>query len=258
MTPAADVAPGEREPLPLRASAPRLTGPVIMGQRWRDLVYLHWRVPPARVQPLLPRGVRADTFDGDAWVGLIPFRLLDAGVGRGAPVPYVGSFVECNVRTYSVDADGRRAVTFLSLDAERLAVVAAARAVFALPYMWASMSAERDGDVVTYASRRLAPGQRGAATRVAVRLGGPVDEADPLALFLTARFGLHTRIAGRLVHVPNSHEPWRLHHATLLDLDDGLVAAAGLPGLVERPPDSVLAAPGVTTRFGRPVVAREL
>lgn len=244
--------------LPVRTTAPRYRGPAIMGQRWRDLVFLHWRVPAGRLQPLVPRGCKVDTFDGSAWVGLIPFRLLEAGPGRLPAVPWLGSFVEWNVRTYTVDAEGRRDVAFMSLDAQRLGVVLGARAVFALPYAWARMSASRTGDVLRYDSRRRWPGPRGASSSAVVRLGPPVADPDPLAQFLTARFGLHTRIGGRLVHVPNVHEPWPLHEAELLHLDDGLLAAAGLPGLADRAPDSVLASPGVRTHFGAPVQAGEV
>jgi uncharacterized protein YqjF (DUF2071 family) len=243
---------------PISTIAPPLTGRPIMGQRWTDLVFLHWRVPVEDVRPLVPRGCGVDTFDGDAWVGLVPFRLLDAGPGRLPGVPWLGSFVEWNVRTYTVDGEGRRDVSFCSLDAERLGIVLGARAVFALPYMWARMSASRQGDVLHYTSRRRWPGPRGAGSSAMVRLGGPLAPGDPLAEFLTARYGLHTRIGGRLVHVPNTHEPWPLHGADLLDLDDGLLAAAGLPGVADRAPDSVLASPGVLTRFGRPVPATEV
>lgn len=240
---------------PVSTTAPPLPRPVIMGQRWRDLVFLHWRVPVEAVAPLVPRGVAVDTFDGSAWVGLIPFRLLDAAPGRLPAVPYLGSFVECNVRTYTVDGEGRRGVAFCSLEAQRLAVVLGARAVFSLPYTWARMSATREGDVLRYRSHRRWPGPDDARTAVDVRLGEPVPPGDELAEFLTARFGLHTRVGGRLLFVPNTHEPWPLHRAELLHLDDTLVATAGLPGVVDRSPDSVLVSPGVRTRFGRPVPA---
>lgn len=223
-----------------------------MHQRWRDLVFLHWRVPAALVRRQIPVGTEPDTFDGDAWVGLIPFRLLGAGPGRLPAIPWLGSFAETNVRTYTVDGDGRRGVAFCSLDAQRLGVVLGARAAFGLPYMWARMTAERDGDVLRYSSSRTWPGPRGAGGAVSVRLGSPLSAPDPLADFLTARWGLHTRVAGRLAYVPNTHEAWPLHTATLLRLDDSLVTAAGWPGLAGRTPDSVLASPGVSARFALP------
>ena len=233
-------------------AAPLLRGPQLMHQHWRDLVFLHWRVPVDTVQPLLPQGTVADTFDGSAWVGLIPFRLMRAGPGALPPVPYLGSFAETNVRTYTVDGDGRRGVAFLSLEAQRLLVVLGARTVFGLPYMWASMTAHRDGDVLRYSTARRWPGPRDAGGSVVVRLGAALPGPDPLADFLTARWGLHTTVGGRLRYIPNSHEDWPLHQAQLLRLDDSLVAAAQLPGLAERAPDSVLASPGVQARFGLP------
>jgi uncharacterized protein len=56
--------------------------------------------------------------------------------------------------------------------------------------------------------------------------------------------------------VPNQHERWPIQHAELLDLDDALVTAAGLPGLSDRPPDSVLFSRGVHTEFAWPRTVR--
>ena len=177
--------------------------------------------------------------------------MVGAGVGRGPAVPRLGTFAETNVRLYSVDETGRRGVVFLSLEAARLAVALGARLTFGLPYTWARMRVHRDAGLVTYQSRRRWPGPRGAGGRIVVRPGVAID-TDPLAAFLTARWGLHTRWLGRTLYVPNHHEPWPLHAAELVHLDDSLVAAAGLPGLTGRPPDSVLWSPGVRTVFGLP------
>nr|WP_196791672.1 DUF2071 domain-containing protein [Motilibacter deserti] len=233
-----------------------MPGRQILGQSWRDLAFLHWRVPPAAVAPLLPQGTRPDVHDGSTWVGLVPFRMVGAGVGPGPAVPWLGSFAETNVRLYSVDEQGRRGVVFRTLEASRLAVVLGARAAFALPYAWARMRVEEAGGVLTYASRRRWPAPRGISTRVAVRPGPLLPPGDPLAEFLTARWGLHTRILGRTAYVPNRHETWPLQSAELLELDDALVAACGLPGVTARPPDSVLFSRGVRTVFAMPYNAR--
>ena len=245
-------------PGPLDPQGPELSSRPLMSQWWRDLAFVHWRVDPARVAPLLPDGARPDVFDGSAWVGLIPFRMVDAGVGNGPPVPWLGTFLETNVRVYSVDADGRRGVVFLSLDCSRLAATAGARAVFGTPYHWARMRLHREGpggdetgSVLDYRTSRRGR-RRGAGGRVRLRVGRPVPEPDDLAVFLTARFGLHTRAAGRTWWVPNTHAPWPLHEAVVEDLADTLVDVAGLPGITARPPDSVLWSPGVHTWFGLP------
>ena len=259
---------------PPPGQGPALQGRPIMHQQWRDITFVHWRVDPDRVARFMPRGVRPDVHDGASWVGLIPFRMVDAGVGRGRPVPWLGTFLETNVRLYSRDDAGRRGVVFLSLDAQRLPVVVGARLLFGTPYQWArmrfapeSVPSEPTGTVVTYAARRhRAPWRRfagltgtaypptpGPSSRMRVRVGEPVTEPTALDLFLTARFGLHTTVAGRALWVPNTHGPWPLRRAEVLELDDQLVVAAGLPGVTDRAPDSVLFSSGVETSFGRPV-----
>lgn len=162
-------------------------------------------------------------------------------------MPYFGAFVELNVRLYAVDQKGRRGVVFRSLEASRLAAVLAARAAFSLPYFWAATRMRVDGDLRSYTSQRIGGGPH---SRVVARVGSPIL-STPLEDFLTARWGMFTRTRGRTQFVPNEHEPWVLHSVELLQIDDGLLAAAGIPGIVGRAPDSVLFSPGVTTRFGR-------
>jgi uncharacterized protein YqjF (DUF2071 family) len=243
---------------PVSAQAPALTAPVMMNQRWLDLTFLHWAVDPGLVADRMPRGVRPDTLDGVTYVGLIPFRMVGAGVARGPGVPWFGTFLETNVRLYSVDDTGRRGIVFLSLDADRAAVVLGARAAFGLPYRWARMrhGVERGpgGDVHTYDARLRRRGPR-PESHVAVRVGAerPRTAVDD---FVSARWGLHVRWWGRTLYVPNEHEAWPVHDAEVLALDDGLMASVGLPGLADRPPDHVAFSPGVTTEFGLPGDAR--
>ena len=169
----------------------------------------------------------------------------------GPPLPYVGNFPEINVRLYSVDEQGRRAVVFRSLEATRLLTVLGARLSLGVPYEWSRMSmVESEDGTIDYRSRRR--GGR-VSTHFAVRPTPGVVEPDPLANFLTARWAMHTRVRGATRFVPNEHEPWPLQAATLLELDDELVAAAGLPGVASRRPDSVLYSAGVSTAFGVPV-----
>jgi uncharacterized protein len=226
----------------------------LLVQRWHDLTFLHWAVPPAVVAPLLPAGTEPDTIDGVTYVGLIGFRMVKLGPLRGPGLPWLGTFCETNVRLYSVDARGRRAVVFLSLEAERLIPVLTAQALLRLPYKWSRMRMTSDDGVLTYTSRRRWPGPRSAANRISVRVGERVGQPTAVEHFLTARWGLHTRAWGRTLHLPNEHPRWPLHRAELLDLDDTLIVSAGLPAPVG-PPDSVLYSPGVPVVFGAPSVA---
>src|SRR5689334_10046875 len=143
--------------------APALRRPRIVRQQWLDLSFLHWAVEPAAVAHFFPPGTRPDVFEGRTYVGLVPFRMVGTGLPHGPAVPYFGTFLETNIRLYSVDDLGRRGVVFLSLDAQRLAVVATARAVFALPYRWARMSHTVAGSTHTYTSTLRRPGVSAAA-----------------------------------------------------------------------------------------------
>lgn len=241
-----------RAPVPIQSEPPGLTGLRLMHQRWEDVAFLHWRVAPETVAPLMPPDTKPDVFDGTSWVGLIPFRMVGAGLLSGPSIPWLGTFAETNVRLYSVDTQGRRGVVFLSLDASRLAVVLGARITLGLPYCWARMQVRRSGSDVVYSSERRWPGRRGHRAHVVVRPGESVVRDDPLADFLTARWALHTRWAGRSLYLRNRHERWPLVRATLQNLDEDLVDASGLPGVADRPPDSVLWSPGVRTVFGLP------
>jgi uncharacterized protein len=217
------------------AGPPRPVRRVLLTQQCRDVTFLHWPADPGRLAPLMPRGVRPDTFDGASYVRLIALRMHQVGFFGLPGFPYLGSFPEFNVRLYSVGPDGRRGVVFCSMDAARLTPVAVARAGLRLPYLWARMRVRRDGDAVTYTSVRRWPGPR-AALRLAIRAGPPIAEPSALEHFLTARWGLHGAWhGGGPFYLPNEHPPWPLHQAQLTDLSDELIVAAGLPACTGEP-----------------------
>lgn len=247
---------------------PELPAPVFSDQRWLDAVFLHWRIPAEEAAAFMPDGVQPDVFDGSSWVGLIGFRMEQAGIGRGPGIPYLGSFNEVNVRLYSREPNGTRGVVFLSLDADRLPVVLATRAV-GIPYVWsrirqwppfprgsgrrhenggAEAASITDEFPVGYSVRRFGP--KGARSDFTVVPRLRTAASDPLSVFLTARFGMHGRFFGRSTYIPNSHQAWPLFGAEVHELKDGLIKAAGIT--VSGPPESVLYSPGVRTRFGRP------
>jgi uncharacterized protein YqjF (DUF2071 family) len=111
------------------------------------------------------------------------------------------------------------------------------------------MSVHREGAELTYTSQRRWPGPRGVGCRIAVRVGERLPDPDPLARFLTARWGLHRPGARGPVYWPNEHPEWPLHAAELLSLEESLLAPAGVSG-VAGAPDSALFSPGVDVRFG--------
>jgi uncharacterized protein YqjF (DUF2071 family) len=243
---------------PVTRRAPRRPSPTVLRMRWRLLTYVHWRVEPAVVRAALPPGLEADTFDGSAWVGLIPFHMRDVRLPGMPPLPYVGDFPETNVRTYTVGPDGRRGVYFHSLEASRLGAVVVARALFGLPYQWASMRVTTSPGRIRYVGRRRWREHAGARSDLAVRVGRrlPADEVTALDDFLSARWAFHdTSRTGVPVAATVDHEQWPLHEASVEHLRDELVAAAGYGDLATRPPDHVRFSPGVDVRAGFPTIA---
>ncbi|MBI2709086.1 MAG: DUF2071 domain-containing protein [Actinobacteria bacterium] len=207
-----------------------------MVHRWDELTFLHWPYAPEAVQRLLPDGLTVETWNGSAWVGLVPFSLR-VGLPHVRPMPWVSQFAETNVRTYARSAEGEPGIWFFSLDAARLGAVVVARATYRLPYFWSRMRLERAGDSIRYACTRRWPGPRGARSRATIDIGDAyaASELSELDHFLTARWMLFSAPRSGLHHARAFHEPWPLRRARVVDLDDGLLAAAGLPAATGDP-----------------------
>lgn len=216
------------------------------------MTFVHWPADPRLVAPFLPRGVDPDILDGTTYIGLIALRMERVGPPGLPGLPYLGSFPEINIRLYSVGPDGRRGVVFRTMEASRLVPVLAARLGVRLPYQWAKMRAGRHGRVAAYTSKRRWPDRSRPGVRLRIRVGEQIAQPSALENFVTARWGLHaTWYTGNTFYLPNEHPRWPLYRAQLLDLDEHLVRAVGLPG-PEQPPVSVLYSPGVPVRFGVP------
>ncbi|HVF05098.1 MAG TPA: DUF2071 domain-containing protein [Frankiaceae bacterium] len=220
-----------------------------MVHRWSQLTFLHWSYDPALVQDLLPDGLTVETYDGRAWVGLVPFHMTVRAPGVPA-LPWASYFPETNVRTYVTGPDGINGVHFFSLDAARLGAVLAGRGLN-LNYRWSRMRLGRRGDVVRYTCDRRWPGPP-ARNDTEVEVGDPIPAAELTEFdhYLTARFRLWTTLGGRPVRMQAYHPPWPLRRATVRRLDDTLIGAAGLPAPAGDP--VVHFSEGVDVRVGPP------
>jgi uncharacterized protein YqjF (DUF2071 family) len=211
---------------PMSAVPPHRLRLAVMRQTWRDLTFLHWPYDPVLIRPLVPRPLELDLYDGAAWVGLVPFSITGLTLPHGPAVPWLSRFPETNVRTYVADEDGRRGVWFFSLDAARVAAVLGARAAYALPYFWARMSVEAGPQSVRYVSERIAGPP--AETDIEIRPGAPIPEPSDFEIFLTARFRLFAKRAGRILRADIEHPPWPLQRAEVVAVSETLIRAAGL------------------------------
>lgn len=226
----------------------------VMRMRWEALTYLHWDLDPAVVAANLPDGLEPDLHEGQAYVGLVPFRMAGIGVGTpGVPLPW-STFPETNVRTYVVGPDGGRGVYFHSLDITELAPTAVARTAYQLPYCWSSMHIGRRGDRLGYLAWRRWPAPHGASSRVIVEVGEPVpaDQRTALDAFLSSRWSLYeVGPRGTVIRARVDHGPWPMRSAEIVVCEDEFVAAAGYD-LGGRPPSHVRYGGGVEVRVGPP------
>lgn len=191
-----------------------------MYQRWHDLLFAHWPVPSESIRALVPPELKLDIFDGQAWVGVIPFWMSRVRFRWLPPVPTASTFPELNVRTYVRGPRARRAnetekpgVYFFSLDAASALAVLGARAGAGLPYFRADMQANTSGDEVHYRSRRRQSPQP-AELAVSYRPTGPVaPQKTDIEKFFTERYCLYVVRSGRVHRLEIHHLPWPLQPA---------------------------------------------
>ena len=223
----------------------RPDGSSVMFQRWEELLFLHWAFDPKVIQASLPPGLTVDTHGGKGYIGVVPFFMTGVRPRFLPTVPGISNFQELNLRTYVVDSQGRPGVWFYSLDTSHRLPVWIARTFFHLNYVWARMSAERTGALITYRSERA--GVDAEQVFIWERTGERVSaEPGSLEFFLVERYRLFAHEAKRnalwtgKVH----HSPYPLERVTLNDWSADLFVLNGVPQ-PENPPESVLGVSGV-------------
>jgi uncharacterized protein YqjF (DUF2071 family) len=180
--------------------------PWTSAQSWVDLAFLHWRVDADELRRLIPESLRLDTFDGSAWLGIVPFQISGLRLRGLPPLPRLSSFPELNVRTYVTHGD-RSGIWFFTLEAASSWFVEAGKRFYRVPYNRAQMRCERSGDWVHFESARP-----GATYSGRHRSHGDLFHARPgtLEYFLTERYCLYTEDGGRLYGADIHHLPWDL------------------------------------------------
>jgi uncharacterized protein len=201
------------ESAPSSDSAQNVRWPVSM--RWQNLLFAHWPIEPEKIRGLLPPNLELDTYDGRAWIGIVPFYLTI----RLNWMPCAFEFLEVNVRTYAKH-DGKSGVWFLSLDASSRLAVTTARLAYCLPYHKAKMKMQIDRQSaarwIQFSSRRTDRSTAPAAIELEY---GPIGEqfhAEPGSLdhWLTERYSLFAvNRKGAIASADVEHVLWPLRRA---------------------------------------------
>ena len=202
--------------------------PWLMTQTWHWLLFAHWRVDATQLRRMIAAPFELDLFDGEAWLGVVPFYMTNVALKGTPSLPWLSSFPELNVRTY-VRVGDRPGIYFFSLDAGRRLAVAAARRLLNLPYYAASMTVNCLSHGVRYRSVRRAtcPAEFKAEY---VPIGPPFcATAGSLEYFLTERYCLyHENHRGTPYRLEIHHPPWSLQLADAEIATNTMAAASHL------------------------------
>ena len=208
----------------------------LMHQTWGKLLFMHWSIAPKLLRPLIPVDLEIETFDGSAWIAVVPFTMWDI---RAFPpyvpaIPGLNSAHELNVRTY-VKYGGIPGVWFFSLDCNSAAAVYGARAFFHLPYYKARIELEQQDSTINYSLKRTEEPPANFQASWEIGDPAPVSQPGSLQFFLTERYCLYSENKGQLYRGRIHHQPWPLQKASLRSFNSTMIESHGLPTLKDEP-----------------------
>jgi uncharacterized protein YqjF (DUF2071 family) len=221
-------------------------GPWRWSQRWRDVLFLHWRAASEELRGRLPAGLELDTYQGEAWVSFVGFRLQDVRLRGWPALPFCAQMLELNFRTYVRYRD-EPAIYFLTMHADHRWMIAAARLLTPLPYELARLdySADAEGEKkagINPAARHFTSGgvyprcfpshlfpshltfnchpsgSRVPLLEASFQLGEALEACAPDSLdaWLTERYVAYAGTRqGRLLRMQVEHDPWQLREISL-------------------------------------------
>ncbi len=227
------------------------TTPIVGYQSWRSLLFAHWRIDPAKMQALLPRGLTVDTFDGSAWLAVVPFSMERVRPWWSPPVPGISWFLETNVRTYVKHESGQTGVWFFSLDANHRLAVEVARRFWHLNYVFSAMQMSTQNGELAFRGQR--PNEEYGSYDIKAEVDPDsqlkVAEQGTLEYFLLERYHLFAqRPNGSFFCGQVHHEPYEFQSLLSANISQTLTAAAGLPISSETKPDHLAFSPGVDVK----------
>ena len=240
-----------------QADALRPTTPILFYQKWTDLAFLHWAYPADEIQATLAPGLHVDTYDGHAWLAIIPFAMHDIRPRFAPAMPSFSDLLEINVRTYVYDDMGRTGVWFYSLDANRKLAVTVGRRLYHLNYLLSEMkmakAQSQEGREIDFVSKRDdAPPELESRFQYSASNSFLTVEPGSIEYFFLERYSLYAYDPHRerLLRARVFHQPYAFSPAQLSYSDENLFELDKLrkPG---RNPDSVLYSPGVDVSIHR-------
>lgn len=215
---------------------------VVMKQDWSHLLFLHWEIDPAVIQATLPPGLNVDTYDGKAYLGIVPFFMEKIRPSYCPAVPGLSWFQELNFRTYVHDEQGRPGVWFYALDCNQWLAVKIARALFHLPYQHAQMKSSQQGSRLNYTSRRKGCDQAQTFNYPAELNHSETAKLGTLEFFLLERYRLFSTDRNSVIHSGLVHHtPYQFQDIDITDYSTRLFSLCGFEEPDTPPVSSLIA-----------------
>lgn len=229
-----------------------LAHPWVLFMKWRDLFFASWRVSVEALRSVVPGELEIDTFDGSAWITLVPMRITDMHWRGIAPIPGMEGLRELNLRTYTT-RNGKPGVYFLSIECPAICSDWIARNIFGAPYYEAQIALCNDGVSWSFASERTQEGMHAAAFFGTFRPAGEASRPAPGSLehFLVERYCLYFVKDGAIWRGDIDHDEWKLQNADMQIAVNTVPSALGLA--LAAKPDHTAYCVSTDTRVWPPV-----
>ena len=181
----------------------------VVSQKWSDVLFLTYAVPFEVIRELVPKELEIDTFDGEAFVSIVPFFMSDVRFKVGPVLPF-SKLWELNLRTY-VKFKNRKGIYFLTLDANHFLGSLIANLFFHLPYRYRNISGMVNNQDYSFSSKE--------SLNLDAKIGKLVRPSD-FDEWAVERYSLYTKYKSRIYRGDVSHKKWELYEIEELDLRD--------------------------------------
>src|SRR5699024_9413337 len=159
----------------------------------------------------LPEELELDTFDDEAWISIVPFKVDKMHIRKLPPLPFLYPFSEVNLRTY-VKKDGIPGVYFFSMDAANFFAVTGAK-TGGLPYFKAKTKLKKRGKTFYFKSIRKS--EEKESFQVKYKPTGRLfyTEKGTIDYWLKEKYALWADKNNSLIRGDIHHKQWKIQHA---------------------------------------------
>ncbi len=206
---------------------PYPNGPWRFYQEWNRALFMHWEVPAETLREMVPQKLSLDTFNGKAYVSVVPFTMEKIRPRFLPSVGFISNFHEINVRTY-VEADSKKGVYFLSMEAQKWLSAVVSKKISGLPY-------EKSYINRTQNEYRSANKKNAFTLDVEFSIGAAIPQKTALENWLTERYCLYLDKNSELYRFDVHHRAWELQNLEIkrlsIDYQIGPLVLSTAPNL---------------------------